>query len=77
MEEPTHQRPGGAELLFCFDGGPSPTTLAQHEPKSGSTSCFHWAANTNRHPDLEPSLNRQQQLQRHLIRMVLYNYTPL
>ena len=35
MEEPTHQRPRGAELLFCSDVGPPPTTLAQHETNSG------------------------------------------
>ena len=27
MEEPTNQRSRGAELLFCFDIGPPPTTL--------------------------------------------------
>ena len=34
---------------------PPPTTLAKHKTNSGSTSCIHWAANTNRHPDLEPA----------------------
>ena len=46
------QRPRGAELLFCFDIGPPPTTPDQHEFNSGSTSCFYCAANTYRHPDL-------------------------
>ena len=40
MEESTHQRTRGAELLFGFDVGPPPTTLAQHETNSGSTFCF-------------------------------------
>ena len=38
MEEPTHQRPRGAELLFWFDVWSPPTTLAQHETDSGSQS---------------------------------------
>ena len=58
--------PRGAELLFCFDVGPPPTTLAQHETNSGSSSCFYRAANTKRHPDLEPAVYLQRQLQRHL-----------
>ena len=57
MEEPIHQRPCGAELLFCFDVGPLPTMLAQHETNSGPISCFYWAANTDRHPDLGPAVS--------------------
>ena len=63
MEEPTQQQPRGAELLFCFDVVPPPTTLAQHETNSGSTSCFYWAANIK--PRTGGKLQRQ--LQRHLV----------
>ena len=38
------------------------TMLAQYQTYSGSTSCAYWAANTNRHPNLEPALRMQQQL---------------
>ena len=64
MEDPTHQRPRGAELLFCFDVGPLPTTLAQHETNSGPISCFYRTANTSRHSDLEPAVSLEPQLQR-------------
>ena len=67
MEEPTHPRPRGAELLYCFNVGPPPTTLAQHET-SWSTSCLYSAANTNRHPDVGPAANLQRKFQRHLIK---------
>ena len=34
MEQLTHQPPRGAEVLFCFDVGQLPTTLAHHETNS-------------------------------------------
>ena len=67
LEEPTHQLTRGAELLF-FYVRPLPTATAQHETNSGSTYCFHWAGNTDRHLDLEPAVSLQWQLQRHLVR---------
>ena len=69
IEQPTHHRPRDAEALFWFDAGPPPTTLAQHPTYStwSNLLCSVWAANTNRHPSLEPAARIQLQLQCHLI----------
>ena len=57
MKQPTHQQQRGAEPLFRLDVKPTPMTLAQHETNSGSTSCVYWAANTDRHLNLEPAVS--------------------
>ena len=51
---------------------PSDAPTVTAGANNGSTYCFYWASNrpTDRHPDLEPVVNLQRQLQHHLVTTV-------